>query len=72
MNWNNALWEFANREGRLWITAEEFLANVAANRAARLKAGRIHRKTFKPGPFVREYRLWGAYWEFKPKAEVLP
>ena len=67
------------REG-LWMTGEEFLANVAANRAARLKAGRIPRKPFKPGPFVREYRLWGGYWVFKPKTkdsiaakpEVLP
>jgi hypothetical protein len=65
---------------RPWLTAEEFLANVEANRTARLKAEQIRRKPFQPGPIVREYRLWGSYWEFKPKVkgsillkpEVLP
>lgn len=65
---------------RCWLTAEEFLAQVEAHRRARLKAEQTPQKPFKPGPFVREYRLWGGNWEFKPKArsstasklEVLP
>ncbi len=65
---------------RPWLTAEEFLANVEANRAVSLKAEQTPRKPFKPGPFVREYRLRGGNWEFKaktkasiaPKPEVMP
>jgi len=70
MTWNNALWEYANRDGRLWLTAEEFLTNVEANRMARLKEGQKPRKPLQRGPFGREYRLRGWYWEFKPKPKT--
>ena len=62
------------------MTGEEFLAQVEAHRRVRLKAEQTPRKPFKPGPFVREYRLRGGNWEFKaktkasiaPKPEVMP
>ena len=57
---------------RPWMTGEEFVAQVEGHRRARLKAEQTCRKPFKPGPFVREYQLRGGYWEFKPKAEVMP
>jgi len=65
---------------RSWLTAEEFLANVEAHRAARLKAEQTPRKPFQPGPFMREYQLQGGDWKFKhktkasiaPKPEVIP
>ena len=66
---NKELWEIANRE-RLWLTAEEFLANIEARKAARLNEKQAPRKPFQPGPFVREYRL-DPYLEYTPKAKAL-
>ena len=66
---NEELLEIANRE-RLWLTAEEFYANIEAHKVARLKEIKPLPKPFKPGPFVREYRLWGGDWEFTPKAKA--
>lgn len=53
---NQELWEIANRK-RLWLTAEDFLANIEAHEAARLKEQQAPEKAFQHGPFVREYRL---------------
>jgi hypothetical protein len=64
---NKELWEIANRE-RLWLTAEEFLAEIEAQKAARLKEEQAPRKPFQPGPFVREYRL-DPNRKFTPKAK---
>ena len=66
---NKELWEIANRE-RLWLTAEEFLANIKAHTATRLKGQQAPRKPFHPGSFVREYRLRDGNWIFKPKVKV--
>jgi hypothetical protein len=66
---NKELWEIANRE-RLWMTAEEFYAHIEAHKAARLKEIRSLPKPFKPGSFVREYRLWDGNWTFKPKVKA--
>jgi hypothetical protein len=66
---NKELWEIANRE-RLWMTAEEFYAYNEAHKAARLKEKQAPRKSFQPGPFVREYWLRNGDWEFTPKAKA--
>lgn len=50
---------------RLWLTAEEFLAQVEAHRAARLKEGPLPRKPWEPGRAAREYRL-------KPNLQYTP
>lgn len=42
---------------RPWITDEEFLAQLEAQRQARLNAPLKTRKPFQPGPFVRTYEL---------------
>jgi hypothetical protein len=66
---NKELWEIANRE-RLWLTAEEFYAQIEAHKAARLNENQAPRKPFQPGPFVREYRLWDGNWIFRPKVKA--
>ena len=47
----------ASDGNRSWLTAEEFLAQIEAHKAARLKEIQAPREPFQPGPFVREYRL---------------
>ena len=42
---------------RNWLTAEEFLAQVAAYRRERLNHPLKATKPFVPGPFVRTYVL---------------
>ena len=56
MTTNQDLGEIVN-QNRLWMTAEEFLAQIEAQKAARLKEGQLPRKPFQAGPFAREYRL---------------
>lgn len=53
---NKELWKIANRN-RHWLTAEEFLANIEAHKAARLKEKQSLQKPYEPGPVVREYLL---------------
>lgn len=54
---------------RNWMTAEEFLAQVAAYRQLRLKEPLKVRKPFVPGPFVRTYVLdRNHHYRPKPKA----
>ena len=58
---------------RNWLTAEEFLAQVAAHKAAKLKEKRGRPKSFVPGPYVRTYRLnWNLKFIPKVKAHVTP
>lgn len=55
---------------RNWLTAEEFLAEVAAYRQERLKHPLKATRPFVPGPFVRTYVLnWNL--KFTPKIPVL-
>ncbi|MCX6904152.1 MAG: hypothetical protein NTW03_11890 [Verrucomicrobia bacterium] len=54
-------------EKRLWLTAEEFLAQVEAHRAARLKEGHLPRKPWEPGPAAREYRRLNPNLQYTPK-----
>lgn len=53
---NQDVWDIANRK-RHWLTAEEFLAEVEAHRAGKLKQKQEPRKPFTPGPFVKTYVL---------------
>lgn len=55
---------------RLWLTAEEFLAQVEAYRQKRLKEPLKATVPFQPGPFVRTYILDSTL-KFKPKRPVL-
>ena len=58
---------------RNWLTAEEFLAQVAAHKAAKLKEKRGRPKSFVPEPYVRTYRLnWNLKFIPKAKAPVTP
>ena len=51
---------------RNWMTAEEFLAQVAAHKAAKLSEKRAPFKPFVPGPFVRTYVL-NPHLKFTPR-----
>ena|GEM_PF-1239003 len=42
---------------KLRLTADEFLAQVTAHKAAKLKEKHVRPKPFVPGPFVRTYVL---------------
>jgi hypothetical protein len=72
MTTNREVWEIANRK-RHWLTAEEFLAQVEAHKAAKLKVKRERPAPFLPGPFVRTYLL-NRNLKFTPrvKAPVTP
>jgi hypothetical protein len=66
---NRELWEIANLKCHR-LTAEEFLAQVEAHRAAKLKEKRNPPKPFVPGPFVRTYILDPNH-KFRPKPKAL-
>jgi hypothetical protein len=55
---------------RQWITAEEFLAQVAAYRQKRLQEPLKATEPFQPGSFVRTYDL-DRLLQYKPKRPVL-
>ena len=65
---NQEVWDIANRK-RHWLTAEEFLAQVAAHREAKLKEPWTPVKPFQPGSFVRTYVL-DRNFTFRPKAKA--